>query len=234
MRGRGQTRVMERFSAGYPLARLAACGRRSQRTTDAASEGPGRQERIVSWSRPDRCLVLDAKSCPTGGPLSPSWGRRWSEERRGRGRTSCRKPSQAAADGQLDGDPRPAFVHRDGDQRDLVLQRVRREQIVAIADIPAPTLARSARRRAGRVRNTSPRARRSGRAHRPGDVERSALGWPTGHPAALQVRGERTPREIALALGISVSTVDAHLARVQQQLVAWRSACRRHPRPTAQ
>ena len=33
---------------------------------------------------------------------------------------------------------------------------------------------------------------------------------------------DRTPREIAIELGISVSTVETHLARGMQQLMHWR------------
>lgn len=112
--------------------------------------------------------------------------------------------------------------------RNLVLQRVRREQIVAIADIPAPTLAE--------VRDDAPGvfetvAAREALVELMADVER----LPSVCQRVIRLRKfeERTPREIALALGISVSTVETHLARGMQQLVAWRSASQA-PRPTAQ
>lgn len=103
--------------------------------------------------------------------------------------------------------------------RHLVLQRVRREQVVAITDIPAPSLAE--------VRDDAPGvfetvAAREALVDLLADVER----LPPVCRRVIRMRKfeERTPREIALALGISVSTVETHLARGMQQLVAWRRA----------
>lgn len=110
--------------------------------------------------------------------------------------------------------------------RNLVLQRVRREQVVAIADIPAPSLAE--------VRDDAPDvfetvAAREALVDLLADVAR----LPPVCQRVIRMRKfeERTPREIALALGISVSTVETHLARGMQQLVAWRRASQVPPVP---
>lgn len=112
--------------------------------------------------------------------------------------------------------------------RNLVLQRVRRDQVVAIADIPAPSLAE--------VRDDAPGvfetvAAREALVDLLADVER----LPPVCQRVIRMRKfeERTPREIALALGISVSTVETHLARGMQQLTAWRRGSQ-VPRPSAQ
>ncbi|UIJ46289.1 RNA polymerase sigma factor [Sphingomonas cannabina] len=101
--------------------------------------------------------------------------------------------------------------------RNLVLQRVRREQVVAITDIPAPSLAE--------VRDEAPGvfetvAAREALIDLLAHVER----LPPVCRRVIRMRKfeERTPREIALALGISVSTVETHLARGMQQLMNWR------------
>ncbi len=101
--------------------------------------------------------------------------------------------------------------------RNLVLQRVRRDQVVAITDIPAPTLAE--------VRDEAPGvfetvAARAALVDLLADVER----LPPVCRRVIRMRKfeERSPREIALALGISVSTVETHLARGMQQLMTWR------------
>jgi RNA polymerase sigma-70 factor (ECF subfamily) len=111
--------------------------------------------------------------------------------------------------------------------RNLVLQRVRRDQVVAIADIPAPTLAE--------VRDEAPGvfetvAARAALVDLLADVAR----LPPVCQRVVRMRKfeDRTPREIALVLGISISTVETHLARGMQQLVTWRRASQA-PRPCA-
>lgn len=111
--------------------------------------------------------------------------------------------------------------------RNLVLQRVRRDQVVAITDIPAPTLAE--------VRDEAPGvfetvAARAALVDLLADVAR--LSPVCQRVVRMRKFEDRTPREIALALGISVSTVETHLARGMQQLLARRRASQA-PRPCA-
>lgn len=103
--------------------------------------------------------------------------------------------------------------------RNLVLQRVRRDQIVAITDIPAPGLAEVRDEAPGLFETVAAREALVGLL---ADVER----LPPVCRRVIRMRKfeERSPREIALSLGISVSTVETHLARGMQQLTAWRSA----------
>ena len=103
--------------------------------------------------------------------------------------------------------------------RNLVLQRVRRDQVIAITDIPAPGLA-ELRDEAPGVFETV--AAREALLDLLADVER----LPPVCRRVIRMRKfeERSPREIGLALGISVSTVETHLARGMQQLTKWRSA----------
>lgn len=103
--------------------------------------------------------------------------------------------------------------------RNLVLQRVRRDRIVAITDIPAPTMAE--------MRDDAPGvfetvAAREAMVDLLAQVER----LPPACRRVIRMRKfeERTPKEIALTLGISVSTVETHLARGMQQLMDWRRA----------
>lgn len=101
--------------------------------------------------------------------------------------------------------------------RNLVLQRVRREQIVAIVDIPAPTLAETRDEAPGVFEAV---AERQALVDLLAEVER----LPPVCRRVIRMRKfeDRSPREIALALGISVSTVETHLARGMQQLMHWR------------
>lgn len=101
--------------------------------------------------------------------------------------------------------------------RNLVLQRVRRDRVVAITDIPAPNLAE--------VRDDAPGvfetvAAREALLELLADVER----LPPACQRVIRMRKfeDRTPTEIAHALGIGISTVETHLARGMQQLVRWR------------
>ncbi|WP_214624577.1 RNA polymerase sigma factor [Sphingobium nicotianae] len=103
--------------------------------------------------------------------------------------------------------------------RNLVLQRVRRDQVVSITDIPALSLAE--------VRDEAPGvfetvAAREALLDLLADVER----LPPACQRVVRMRKfeERPPREIALILGISISTVETHLARGMQQLMAWQRA----------
>lgn len=101
--------------------------------------------------------------------------------------------------------------------RNLVLQRVRREQIVAIVDIPAPSLAETRDEAPGVFEAV---AERQALVDLLAEVER----LPPVCRRVVRMRKfeDRTPREIALELGISVSTVETHLARGMQQLMHWR------------
>ncbi len=101
--------------------------------------------------------------------------------------------------------------------RNLVLQRVRREQIVAITNIPAPSMAQ-ARDESPGVFETI--AAREALLDLIAEVER----LPPVCRRVIRLRKfeERTPREIALALGISISTVETHLARGMRHLLNWR------------
>lgn len=101
--------------------------------------------------------------------------------------------------------------------RNLVLQRVRREQIVAIVDIPAPSLAETRDEAPGVFEAV---AERQALVDLLAEVER----LPPVCRRVIRMRKfeDRTPREIALELGISVSTVETHLARGMQQLMHWR------------
>lgn len=103
--------------------------------------------------------------------------------------------------------------------RNLVLQRVRRDQVVAIADIPAPNLAELRDDAPGVFETVAAREALLGLL---ADVER----LPPVCRRVVRMRKfeERSPREIAMALGISVSTVETHLARGMQQLMAWQRA----------
>ncbi len=103
--------------------------------------------------------------------------------------------------------------------RNLVLQRVRRDQIVAIADIPAPTLAE--------VRDEAPGIFETVAAR---EAVQSLLAEVGRLPAMCQrvVRMRKfeglSPAEIAHTLGISISTVETHLARGMHRLMNWRAA----------
>lgn len=101
--------------------------------------------------------------------------------------------------------------------RNLVLQRVRREQIVAIVDIPAPSLAETRDEAPGVFEAV---AERQALVDLIAEVER----LPPACRRVIRMRKfeDRTPREIAVELGISVSTVETHLARGMQQLMHWR------------
>lgn len=103
--------------------------------------------------------------------------------------------------------------------RNLVLQRVRRDRVVAITDIPAPTLAE--------VRDDAPGvfetvAAREALLGLLADVDR----LPPVCQRVIRMRKfeDRTPTEIAHILGIGISTVETHLARGMQQLTRWRCA----------
>ena len=100
--------------------------------------------------------------------------------------------------------------------RNLVLQRVRRDQVVAITDIPAPSLAETRDEGPGVFETV---AAREALADLLAEVER----LPPVCRRVIRMRkfDERTPTDIALALGISVSTVETHLARGMQQLMTW-------------
>ncbi|WP_423604009.1 RNA polymerase sigma factor [Sphingomonas sp. MS122] len=101
--------------------------------------------------------------------------------------------------------------------RNLVLQRVRREQIVAIVDIPAPSLAETRDETPGVFEAV---AERQALVDLLAEVER----LPPACRRVIRMRKfeERSPREIAFELGISVSTVETHLARGMRQLMHWR------------
>lgn len=110
--------------------------------------------------------------------------------------------------------------------RNLVLQRVRRDRIIAIADIPPPSLAE--------VRDETPDvfetiAAREALLNLLADVER----LPPVCQRVIKMRKfeDRSPKEIAITLGIGISTVETHLARGMQQLVNWRRASQ-NPRST--
>lgn len=103
--------------------------------------------------------------------------------------------------------------------RNLVLQRVRRDRIIAISDIPPPSLAE--------VRDEAPDvfeaiAAREALLGLIADVER----LPPVCQRVIRMRKfeDRSPKEIAVALGIGLSTVETHLARGMQQLLSWRRA----------
>jgi len=103
--------------------------------------------------------------------------------------------------------------------RNLVLQRVRRDRIIAISDIPPPSLAE--------VRDETPDvfetiAAREALLGLIADVER----LPPVCQRVIRMRKfeDRSPKEIAIALGIGLSTVETHLARGMQQLLSWRRA----------
>lgn len=100
--------------------------------------------------------------------------------------------------------------------RNLVLQRVRRDQVVSIMDIPALTLAELRDDAPGVFETVAAREALLGLL---ADVER----LPPVCQRVVRMRKfeERSPREIALTLGISISTVETHLARGMQQLMAW-------------
>ncbi|WP_213980963.1 RNA polymerase sigma factor [Sphingomonas sp. dw_22] len=103
--------------------------------------------------------------------------------------------------------------------RNLVLQRIRRSQIVSIADIPAQDLLEVRDERPGVFDIVANREALAGLL---ADVERLA-------PACRRVIRMRKfedlpPREIARRLDISLSTVETHLARGMQQLMNMRRA----------
>ncbi len=101
--------------------------------------------------------------------------------------------------------------------RNLVLQRVRRDQVVAFTDIPAPSLAEVQDEAPGVFETV---AAREALLDLLAEVER----LPPVCQRVIRMRKfeDRTPREIALALGIGISTVETHLARGMQQLMTWR------------
>lgn len=179
----------------------------------------------MSWSRP-----IDVWFSTQVLPHEPHYlrqGRRWSK--------SAEEASDLVQDAylkllQMDNwaairDPRSYTVTV---IRNLVLQRVRRDQIVAITDIPAPSLAEMRDDAPGVFETVAAREALVGLL---ADVER----LPPVCQRVVRMRKfeERSPREIALVLGISVSTVETHLARGMQQLMVWRRASQ-VPRPSAQ
>lgn len=103
--------------------------------------------------------------------------------------------------------------------RNLVLQRVRRDRVVAITDIPAPGLAEIGDDAPGVFETV---AAREALMDLLADVDR----LPPVCQRVIRMRKfeDRTPTEIAHALGIGISTVETHLARGMQQLVCWRRA----------
>ena len=113
--------------------------------------------------------------------------------------------------------------------RNLVLQRVRRDRIIAITDIPAPGMA-ELRDEAPGVFETV--AAREAMLDLLAEVER----LPPVCRRVVRMRKfeERSPREIAAALGIRVSTVETHLARGMQQLMRWRRGASQVPAPSAE
>ena len=98
-----------------------------------------------------------------------------------------------------------------------VLQRVRRERIVAIVDIPGPSLAETRDQAPGVFEAVAERQALV-------DLLAEVVRLPPICRRVIRLRKfeDRTPREIALELGISVSTVETHLARGMQQLMHWR------------
>lgn len=101
--------------------------------------------------------------------------------------------------------------------RNLVLQRVRRDRIIAITDIPAPSLTDLRDDAPGVFETVAAREALVGLL---ADVER----LPPVCRRVIRMRKfeDRSPREIALTLEISLSTVETHLARGMQQLMIWR------------
>lgn len=99
--------------------------------------------------------------------------------------------------------------------RNLVLQRVRRSQVVAFTDIPSLD---------ADMRDESPGvfevvAAREALIDLLAEVER----LPPACRRVIRMRkiDDRPPSEIARTLGISISTVETHLARGMQQLLQW-------------
>ncbi len=103
--------------------------------------------------------------------------------------------------------------------RNLVLQRVRRDQIVAIADIPAPTMAEMRDEAPGIFETVAAREAMQGLL---AEVDR----LPAMCQQVIRMRKleGRSPREIALTLGISVSTVETHLSRGMLRLMNWKAS----------
>ncbi|MBO9499192.1 MAG: RNA polymerase sigma factor [Novosphingobium sp.] len=101
--------------------------------------------------------------------------------------------------------------------RNLVLQRVRREQVVAITDIPPPSLAEMLDEAPGVFEQVAAREALLALLEEVGRL-------PPVCQRVIRMRKfeDQSPREIALALGIGVSTVETHLARGMQQLMNWR------------
>lgn len=107
--------------------------------------------------------------------------------------------------------------------RSLVLQRVRRSQVVSIAEIPSQELVDLRDERPGIFEIV---ANREALANLLADVERLP---PTCRQVIRLRKFEDVPaREIALRLGVAVSTVETHLARGMQQLLKMRQARAAH------
>lgn len=218
MRGRGETAKGRAHSDGKlstPIRRAA-----TQAVTKASSGvdsgAPQPKGNIVSWSRPID-IWFSTQVLPHEAHFLRQ-GRRWS-----RNNEEAFDLVQEAYLKLLQMDDWPAI--RDPRSytvtmiRNLVLQRVRRDQVVAITDIPAPGLAE--------IRDEAPGvfetvAAREALLALLADVER----LPPVCQRVIRMRKfeDRTPTEIAHALGIGVSTVETHLARGMQQLVRWRRA----------
>jgi RNA polymerase sigma-70 factor (ECF subfamily) len=110
--------------------------------------------------------------------------------------------------------------------RNLVLQRVRRSQVVAITDIPSAVLD---------LRDESPGVFEVVAARDAlGDLLAEIDQLPPVCRRVIRMRklDDLGPREIALALGISVSSVETHLARGMQQLMQWRRRTQQMPAPS--
>jgi len=101
--------------------------------------------------------------------------------------------------------------------RNLVLQRIRRSQVVAIEDIPTPEFFETRDEAPGAFDIV---AGREALAHLLADVEQ----LPPACRRVIQMRKieELGPKEIARRLGISLSTVETHLARGMHQLMKMR------------
>ncbi|MBA3939963.1 MAG: RNA polymerase subunit sigma-24 [Sphingopyxis sp.] len=177
---------------------------------------PSRRGNVVSWSRPID-IWFSTQVLPHEAHFLRQ-GRRWS-----RNSEEAFDLVQEAYLKLLQMDDWPAI--RDPRSytvtmiRNLVLQRVRRDRVVAITDIPAPTLAE--------VRDDAPGvfetvAAREALLGLLADVNR----LPPVCQRVIRMRKfeDRTPTEIAHALGIGISTVETHLARGMQQLTRWRRA----------
>lgn len=101
--------------------------------------------------------------------------------------------------------------------RNLVLQRVRRDRIVAITDIPAPQMENAPDDTPCVFEAVAAREALQGLL-----AEMASLPPVCRQVIAMRKFEDRSPRDIALELGISVSTVETHLARGMRQLMAWR------------